>query len=344
MRRRVRSSPRSRRPAPTSPSGEVPPAPPRHQSSSTTISSASSIEEPSNCEAVLEPLSSSPPSLSLMNMRHTPMTASTARHHNRQQSIDLQQSCKSSSSTSSSSASTSEDVDSDASASASATSVLSPAIMTYFPSPLPRKVSLADMSLSDYSFLFAPDQQHRRTSALHLRAAFDSAMFGRDSLVVAVVARRQSQNPTSRTSALSRGSYGSDYFSLQDNAQGDSERFTLDAIEADYRVPIGYFGNDPRRNNRRGSDLAQFQSKKKKTKKARAAAAAAAHPKKRKQTSTGSRITTADDSGRSIPPPPPTSPEGASSSSPPRHTLPRPHIPTIPIKTLGKLFSKRGKE
>jgi hypothetical protein len=90
--------------------------------------------------------------------------------------------------------------------------------------------------------------------AFDFAVTFDSTSFcRRDSDYGASCKRKRGS-----VSGLSLGSYGSDYFSLQDKARTDSDCFSLSGIADDYRVPTGYFGHDAKHKNRRGSDLTIF--------------------------------------------------------------------------------------
>jgi hypothetical protein len=94
-----------------------------------------------------------------------------------------------------------------------------------------------------------------RTLSLEMRAAFLDVLDAFDFVVTfesTSFCRRASQYETCRpqsesTTAASLGSYGSDYFSLEEHAQGNSENFSVSEIAEDYRVPPGYFGHPDKR-------------------------------------------------------------------------------------------------
>jgi hypothetical protein len=88
-----------------------------------------------------------------------------------------------------------------------------------------------------------------------MRAAFLDVLDAFDFVVTfesTSFCRRASQQVTpgpqsDSTTIASFGSYGSDYFSLEEHAQGNSENFSVSGIAEDYRVPPGYFGRADKR-------------------------------------------------------------------------------------------------
>jgi hypothetical protein len=90
--------------------------------------------------------------------------------------------------------------------------------------------------------------------AFDFAIAFDSTSFCRRDSSYGISHERKRGS----VSESSLGSYGSDYFSLQDKDRDASECFSVSDITADYRVPTGYFGHDAMHKNRRGSDLTMF--------------------------------------------------------------------------------------
>jgi hypothetical protein len=95
-----------------------------------------------------------------------------------------------------------------------------------------------------------------RTLSLEMRTAFLDVLDAFDFIVTfesTSFCRRASQDETrghaksDATAVASLGSYGSDYFSLEEHAQGNSENFSVSGIAEDYRVPPGYFGHAEKR-------------------------------------------------------------------------------------------------
>jgi hypothetical protein len=91
-----------------------------------------------------------------------------------------------------------------------------------------------------------------RTLSLEMRAVFLDVLEAFDFVVTfesTSFCRRASQHETQGhikgddTAVASLGSYGSDYFSLEEHAQGNSENFSVSGVAEDYRVPPGYFGH-----------------------------------------------------------------------------------------------------